>query len=210
MEKLEFKVITEESETEKFLQKVENYTGVRLPALYAARAKIVGIYARGQLSAGYMIVTKPMYRSLMFVPDKIRAQHPFFSNDCYEMMEVNGLWIGPAIKTPKAQFQIWLTLIKDIFLSKKKYLLLLSDSRNQTISHIHQLTNPTHLYEGNPEIRPGERTHKSVRISYTTRWNLLFNLPRYFAEYKSRQQRIRESVRQRGFSPAKKLQDTHA
>lgn len=192
MENLTFKTITSDSETKLFLDKVENYTNVRLPPNYTSNSRIVGAFLHDKLVAGYMIVTKPNFRSLLFVPDSTKKTHSFFSNDKYEMMEVNGLWIGPAIKTPNMQFKIWTKLAKDIFFSKKKYVLLMSNSRNKSIEHLHSLTNPEILYKGAPKLMNGHKTYSSIQVSFTTRWNIVFNFPKYLLELQRRKHRAEQ------------------
>ena len=98
MEKLTFKTLTSQEEIEFVLQKVESNHGVRLPTEYANNSKIVGAFLQGQLSACYMLVTRPEFRSLLFVPDHIKKSSELLQNDKFEMMEVNGLWIGPSLK----------------------------------------------------------------------------------------------------------------
>ena len=127
MKAIEFRAITCDNQIQSYIDKVESHTGVRLPFAYAKKSRIVGVFAQNQLVAGYMLVTVPEFRSLMFVPDKVKRSNEFFNEDSYQMMEVNGLWIGPALKTPNLQFRVWMHLLKDILLSKKKYLLLMSD-----------------------------------------------------------------------------------
>ncbi|HJO11069.1 MAG: hypothetical protein QGG67_16370 [Gammaproteobacteria bacterium] len=197
MEKLKFRTISSNQETNLFLKKIENHTEVRLPLNYATNGKIVGVFIHKQLVAGYMLITKPGFRSLLFVPEKIKNSHRLFLKDQYEMMEVNGLWISPTVKTPHMQYKIWINLVKDIFFSRKKYLLLMCDANNKTIEHIHSLTSPEPLYEGKPNIMAGEKTHTSIRVSYTTRWNIVLNIPKYWMELKSRERRAKESARQR-------------
>ena len=57
-----------------------------------------------------------VHRSLLFVPDEAKRNNKFFKNEEFEMMEVNGLWIGPALKSPSMQLKGWGHLIKDIFI----------------------------------------------------------------------------------------------
>jgi hypothetical protein len=190
MSSIEFKEITSTEETKLFLDKFENYTGVRLPTAYAKKSKVVGVFSQGRLSAGYMLVTEPGFRSTMFVPDATKAQSPFFKNDEYDMMEVNGLWIGPAIKTPQLQFKIWLRMVMDIFMAKKKFLLLMCDSRNENIKKLHNLTNPDFIYEGSPNTMAGENSVGSVRVAYTTRWKMIMGIPRYIKQLKIREKRV--------------------
>jgi hypothetical protein len=80
------------------LDKIKSNLGVRPPLSYANSRKIVGFFCSGQLSACYMLVTKPGFRILLFVPDQEKKKSKFFKNEEFEMMEVNGLWIGPALK----------------------------------------------------------------------------------------------------------------
>ncbi|PCH58946.1 MAG: hypothetical protein COC19_08040 [SAR86 cluster bacterium] len=200
--KLSFKTITSEEETSQFLDKIEDQTDVKLPTEYANNSKIVGVFLQNELVGGYMLVTKPYFRSLLFVPDKIKIQHPFFKNDEYEMMEVNGLWLGAAIKTPKLQYRFWMHLVKDIFLAKKKYLLLMSDSKNKNIEYIHNLTKPEIFYQGAPDLMAGDKSHSSIRVGFTTRWSLVLNAPKYFLELKSRQSRVKKGAKQRAFNRA--------
>ena len=200
MGKLEFITMSKMNDINLFLEKVENYTGIRLPISYATNSKIVGVFSQEKLIAGYMLVTRPSFRSLMFVPDQIKENNSFFENDSYEMMEVNGLWISPAVKSPKDQFRIWMKLIRDVFLAKKKFLLLMSDVRNKNIEYIHSLTNPEYIYEGAPQLMAGEDTHKQVRVAYTTRWRAILNLPKYWMELKSREARVSELLKKRLFA----------
>ena len=198
MEKMIFKTLKSEDEIKLFLDKVENYTGVRLPQNYAQNSKIVGVFLHDKLAAGYMLITRPGFRSLMFVPDNIKNSHKFFTNDQYEMMEVNGLWIGNAIKKPQMQFRIWLNLAKDIIISRKKYLLLMSNSNSKNIEYLHSLTNPVMLYEGTPNLMPGEKSYSRIRVSFTTRWKCFASIPKYWVVVsKNRQRRIRIATRQR-------------
>ena len=134
MEKLVFKPLTTKEEIDTYLDKVEHYSGVRLPYSYALSCNIVGVFLQNRLAAGYMLVTKPTFRSLMFVPDEVKKEHSFFKNDDFEMMEVNGLWIGPSLKTPNLQLRVWSKLILDIFRSRKKFVLLM---RNSQIGRAH-------------------------------------------------------------------------
>lgn len=195
-----FRTISNSEETNLFLNKIENFSRVRLPYNYAKNSKIVGVFVHNKLVAGYMLVTKPGYRSLLFVPDETKKSNSFFSKDEYEMMEVNGLWIGPAIKTPLMQYKIWIRLIIDIFLARKKYLLLMSDVRNKNIEYLHSLAEPEILYEGAPIVMAGEKTHPVIRVAFTTRWKAVINIPKYWLELKKREKRAFQSVKQRDFA----------
>ena len=46
----------------------------------------------------------------------------------------------------------------------------------------------------------GEKSHSSIRVSYTTRWSLLLNVPRYWLEYKGRERRFHRRLKQRAYS----------
>jgi hypothetical protein len=197
MDKLKFKKINTRSGIEQFIIKVEDYSGVRLPYNYASNSEIVGAFLHGKVVGGYMLVTKPEFRSLMFIPDEIKSSNPFFKKDSFEMMEVNGLWLGSSIKTPKLQFAFWIHLLKDIFFCRKNYLLMMSNTKHKAIERIHNLTNPERLYEGVPALSGAERTHDSVRVTYTTRWNMVLNLPKYYLEMKRREGRLSETFKNR-------------
>lgn len=189
MEKLDYKIITTKKETELVLDKIENYSGVRLPLDYANRSKIVGVFLHNQLAACYMLVSKPDFRSLFFVPDNIKKENKFFNNDSYEMMEVNGLWIGPALKKPSTQVRVWLHLVKDIFMCRKRFVLLMQNSRNKSMDRFMNMAKLNSIYAGPPLLRSGEQTHNSIKVSYTTRWSILLNTHKYILELRQRQQR---------------------
>lgn len=194
MENLKFKVVESESEVKSFVDKVEIHTGVRLPMQYANQSTIKGAYLDDKLVAGYMVVTKPDFRSLMFVPDEVKNSHEFFKNDQYEMMEINGLWLGPAIKTPKMQFAVWIRLILDVFKSKKQFLLLMSNARNKNIKKLHNMSKPNFIYTGPAQMMAGNTSHSEIRVGYTTRWNALLNIPKYWLEIKQREKRVRQRL----------------
>ena len=200
MDKMIFKTLEYEQEIELFLDKIENFTSVRLSKSYANSSTIVGVFLHNKLAGGYMLVTKPQFRSLLFVPDSIKANNKFFNNDIYEMLEVNGVWLSPAIKTPKMQYKFWMKLVLDIFFSKKKYLLLMSNLKNKNIEYLHSLSNPEILYEGSPNLMAGEKSHDLIRVGYTTRWKAVLNIPKYWLELKNRERRAKTFEKQRQFN----------
>jgi hypothetical protein len=197
MEKLTLKIIESEEETLSVLDKIETNLGVKLPFDYAKNSKIVGFFLRGKLSACYMLVTRPGFRSLLFVPDKIKNENNFFDNESFEMMEINGLWIGPALKNPSMQLTVWAHLIKDIFMSKKRFILLMQNSNNKCMERVMNMANPSLIYEGAPSTMAGERTHQSIRVSYTTRWSVFLNAPKCLRELFQRQQRTKLSSKKK-------------
>lgn len=189
MEKLTFKTITTQEEIELVLQKIESNLGVRLSNDYANNSKVVGVFLQGQLSACYMLVTRPSFRSLLFIPDHVKKSTELFQNEEFEMMEVNGLWIGPALKNPIMQLRVWAHLVLDIFMSKKRFVLLMQNSNNKCMEKFMDMANPQCIYEGEPLLMAGEKTHKTIRVSFTTRWNIVLNAPKYLKELLQRQQR---------------------
>jgi len=197
MTAIKFRTLTTDADIDKYLCKFETYVGIKLPYDYSTRSKIVGGFIGDDMVAGYMLVTKPEFRSLMFVPDAAKQEHEFFKNDQYEMMEINGLWIGAAIKTASDQFRVWLNLVWDIFAAKKQYILIMSNVRNENVKNMYNLTGSKLLYEGPPMLMAGAASHAGIRLSYTTRWQLMLNVPRYWMEYKSRERRFTRRLKQR-------------
>lgn len=197
MDKLIFRILKSNADIELVLEKIENYSGIRLPEVYASNSKIVGVFLHDQLAACYMLVTKPAFRSLIFVPDSIKRNDGFFSTDDFEMMEVNGLWIGPALKKPRQQLRVWMHLIKDIFMCRKKFVLLMRDVRNRNMERFMNMANPHILYEGAPQLMADDITHSKIQVSYTTRWKIVLNVHKYLAELIQRQRRAAAYTRQR-------------
>ncbi len=200
MEAIKFKTLSKESEIDLYLSKFEGFVGVRLPHDYSLRSTIVGAFKGDDMIGGYMLVTKPQFRSLMFVPDQVKEQGRFFKNDQYEMMEVNGVWLSAAVKSAADQYRFWMKMILDIFMARKKYILLMADLRNANVRNIHGMTNPELLYEGPPMLMAGARSHSSIRVSYTTRWQMILNMPRYFMEYRNRERRSSRRLKEREYS----------
>jgi hypothetical protein len=200
MRKLEFRTITDKDGIENVLNIVERYSGVRLPLDYAKRNKVVGAFSQNKLVATYMVVTQPNFRSLMFVPSDNWKNTDLSVTDDYDMMEINGLWISPALKTPLLQARIWAHLIKDIFMSKKKYVLLMRDSRNKIMERFLNMANPTTLYDGPPMLMAGATSHERIQVSYTTRWQIVLNSHKYIGEISNRMKRAREFEKSRSFS----------
>ncbi len=197
MDKLIFKTLVSNDEIDLVLNKVERYSGVRLPIVYAKNSKIVGVFLHNNLVACYMLVTRPGFRSIMFLPDNIRSSVELSSIDEFEMMEVNGLWIGPALKTPILQIRVWLQLVKDIFMCKKRFVLLMRDSRNSCMERFFDMANPRKLYSGQPFQSAENSTHASIEVSYTTRWKIVLNIHKYLRELADRQKRAKRGQIQR-------------
>lgn len=200
MEAIKFRTLKTESEIEFFLARFESYVGVRLPYSYAQRSTFVAGFRGGEMVGGYMLVTRPDFRSLLFVPDQVKRDHVFFRNESFEMMEINGVWMSASLKTASEQFSVWLRLILDAFRCRKQYVLLMANQRNGNIRHIHAMTGARDIYEGPPMLMSGDKSHSSIRVSYTTRWALLLNVPRYWLEFKSRERRFNRRLKQRALT----------
>lgn len=186
MEAITYRTLTTDAEIELYMRRFGNHVKVKLPHEYIARSKVVGAFRGENMVAGYMLVTKPAFRSLSFVPDEIKKSNRFFRNEEYEMMEVNALWIGASVKSPTEQFGIWLHMLKDVFTCRKKYVLLMADPRNSNICRIHGMMGKKELYEGPAFRMAGMQTHDTITVGYATRWSLIRNMPKYLAEYRSR------------------------
>jgi hypothetical protein len=192
MEKLTFREIETRIETELFIEKFQVSAGVRLPLDYVENSQIIGAFLHEKMVADYMIVTSPEYRSLIFVPDKVKNSNEFFKNSQNDMLEVNGLWISPAIKTPKQQFKVWFHMARNFITSRKKYVLLMSNSKNKNIKSLHGLINSVPLYEGSPNLMIGDESHQTIKVGYTTPWDCFACIPKYWiAVVQNRQRRLR-------------------
>ena len=191
MEALAFREICEEPEIDLFLERFQDYVGVRLPEDYVRKSRIIGVFLGNRLVGGYMLVLSPSFRSLLFVPDRTKDKNIFFANSPYEMMEVNGLWISSTLRNPKMQMTVWFHLVSNIFMAKKKYVLLLRDSRNKTMERLLGLAKPKVLYEGAPNLMAGDETHNQIQVSYASRWSILLNSYKYWIELRRRQRRAR-------------------
>lgn len=197
MEAITFKTLKKQEEIDSYLERFKTYVGVKLPYDYTQRCRIVGAFKADELVGGYMLVLRPDFRSLVFLPDEVKQTDPLFRNEVYEMMEINGLWIGAAVKTAWEQYRIWLQLAKDIFFSRKKYVLLMADSRNNNIRNVHAMTGARDIYEGAPVVMAGEKTHASIRVGYTTRWSIVRSLPRFWFWYRERELRFNRRLKHR-------------
>ena len=143
----------------------------------------------GQLASIYLLVTEPEFRSISFIPDEIKKTNPFFNEDQYNMVEINGLWISPSLKTPMLQVSVWGHLIKDIFLCKKKHVLLMRNSKTKSMERFLNMVNPEILYESEPNQMSGQKTHQMIEVSHSTRWSIILNTPKYIQEFYQRKRR---------------------
>ncbi len=198
MEKLDFRVIKDKKTKKQVLSKIHNYTGVMLPNEYLEQSKTVGVFLHDQLVAGYILVTRPDFRSLLFVPDKLKEESRIFSNNQYDCMEINGLWISPALKTPILQMKVWFKLVWDIFTCKKQYVLLMRNLNNKSMARFMTMANPIDIYSGEPFVMAGQETHEQIHVSYTTRWKLITNSYKYFFELLRRNSKAINFSRQSG------------
>ena len=189
MKKLNFEIVKDTSITALVLDKIEYFSGVRLPMDYARNSKLVVVRQNDKLVAGYMIVTKPPFRSIAFVPDGVAIKNSFFRNSIHDMIEVNGFWISPAVKSPYSQLRIWWQLAFDVFSERKNFVLLMRNEKNSNMQKFFCMVNPTNLYLGSPQLMAGESSHEKISVSYCTRWQLVKNLHRYAWELFHRQSR---------------------
>lgn len=210
MEKLRFKTLQSEAELEEVVSKIESHTGVRLPTAYLKKCKVVGAFLGKNLAGGYLLVTNPSFRSLMFVPDRAKAQDAFFGEDQFDMMEVNGLWLGSTLKTPELQARFWLKLIFDIFTCRKKYILLMRNIKTKSMERYFAMLNSKSLYRGVPQLIGEQNSHSEIDVSFTTRWSLLINLPKYVLEYRDRRKRAQIFDSERKLVPVRAMSNSQA
>ena len=208
MDKLDFRTIVDEKTKKKVVEKIHSYTGVMLPESYVNQSRIVGVFLHDQMVAGYMLVTRPGFRSLLFVPDRTKQENELLSNSHSEFMEVNGLWISPALKKPSLQMRVWFNLVWDIFSCGKKYVLLMRNLNNKSMERFMAMSNPTSIYEGEPFVMAGQETHERIEVSYTTRWSLIANSYKYIAELARRNRKATNFARQNGV--VKSLKGTYS
>lgn len=204
MEAIKFRTLKTDQEIDFFTSRFESYVGVKLPYDYSQRSEVIAGFKGGEMVCGYMLVTEPSYRSLMFVPDDVKSTHPFFKHDSYDMMEINGVWISASLKEVSEHFTVWMRMVWDILKCRKQYILLMANQRNTNIRNVHAMTGATDLYEGAPMLMAGDNSHANIRVSYTTRWAFLVNLPRYLLEYKRRERRAELRIKQRVYTRAAK------
>ena len=69
--------------------------------------------------------------------------------------------------------------------------------KNRPMERFLNMVTPNVLYEGPPSVMSGNKTHDEIQVSYTTRWSLVFNIPKYWIELKNRERRAKLSARQR-------------
>lgn len=204
MEAIKFRTLETDQEIDFFINRFESYVGVKLPYDYSQRSEVIAGFKGSDMVCGYMLVTEPSYRSLMFIPDDVKNTHPFFKNDSYDMMEINGVWISASLKEISEHFRVWMRMVWDILKCRKQYILLMANKRNTNIRNVHAMTGATDLYEGEPMLMAGVNSHASIRVSYTTRWAFLMNLPRYWLEYKRRERRSGRRIKQRVYAQTAK------
>lgn len=189
MAKLDFREIVDNSELELFLLRFMDYVGVKLPSQYVSRGTVVGVYLQNRLVGGYMLISTPPFRSLLFVPDSVKESNPRISAISSDALEINGLWISASLRSPDLQLAVWFHLVSKIFLSKKKYVLLLRNSHNRTMERLLGLAKPELIYEGAPMLMAGEVTHGRIQVSITSRWKILLFSYKYWYELKDRRKR---------------------
>ena len=46
----------------------------------------------------------------------------------------------------------------------------------------------------------GAQSHSTIRVSYTTRWQMILNMPRYFMVYRNRERRSTKRLKDREYA----------
>ena len=64
------------------------------------------------------------------------------------------------------------------------------DTKNENNKKLHNLTNPSFIYEGSPNTMSGENSVASIRVAYTTRWKMIMGIPLYIKQLKLREKRV--------------------
>lgn len=173
--KLKIRELDDDIEVEKFLVKFKDNIGVKLSLSYSKQGKVFGAYVDNQLVGGFMVITEPSYRSLMFVPDHVKDEDPILkSNSIRDFVEVNGFWIENRYRATNLSTKIWLSIRKEVLRANKTYLLLMYNAENKGLAKIYANMKPKRIYLGPARVMANQVTHNNIAVCAVHRTDFIF------------------------------------
>lgn len=163
-----YKEITDSEILLVYLNNFTKLVGITVPQEYFAANKVIGCFNKlGKLLGGYTIVISSPLRGYAILPQDVKANSPFLKQVSEkEMVEVNGLWVSKDINSLYHRAGFWVQLAKDVYRTRRKYLLLWYNKDIAYLHKLYQLAAPFTLYQGPAISNNGIQSHKNIYIGY--------------------------------------------
>ena len=171
---LKFSVVTSESDIQQCLLGFAKYVDVVLPMAYARQGFMTACHSDdGSLVGAYLIVTSPVFRTMVVTPQFVRENSLFFQNvSMHDCVEVNALWLSPEVTSKMEAISFWRKVVGDILKTNRLYLLLFYNSEIKALHRWYSYMSPTQVYVGPTEVLEGAKSHSSIFVGWVARANL--------------------------------------
>lgn len=164
------------------IERFETFVGVHMPLEYVSRGIVYGCYGAGeQMVGGYMLVTEPPYRGVVFLPDEIKNTHWFFQTvSPHRMIEVNAVWLNPHVRLDAWEWYIfWWRIVRSIRAQGRPYVLVWYNLLNSHLHRFYGRVQKEVVYTGDAVSGGKGHTHAKICVAYTTPKRLVFTLILY-------------------------------
>lgn len=177
---LTIRPIESESEKELFLENFAQFIGVRVPRKYLDQGRVTGYFsADGEMLGGYALILGPVFRSLLFIPDHVKKNSKFLSENAVEsFLEVNCAWLSPKVKSNMDAIRFWMHMRREILACNRTYLLVMYNRKIRYFAAFYARSHPQKIYEGPAELRSGEQSHDEIFVGYVCRADMWLSLYR--------------------------------
>ena len=157
----------------------EEFVGVPMPEVYIARGSLYGCFdSNDTMVGGFLLVTEPPYRGVVFLPDRVRETHWLFrtvSGD--RMVEVNCVWLEPRLRLSAWDWYVfWWRIVGAIARTGRSCVLVWYNRRNRHLHRFYSRVRKEVIYTGPPGQAAEGRTHAEICVAFSTPENLYFSL----------------------------------
>jgi hypothetical protein len=121
--------------------------GADLPIEYLLASRVVGIFANGELVAGYTIGTQAPLRLLEFVPEESRSELALPPSASWsDFCEVACVWREPRVSSLIMSCVVWPRILLDVLRTRKRF--LLGHNQSKALDRFYTTLGPWTLYSG--------------------------------------------------------------
>ncbi|MBT3980848.1 MAG: hypothetical protein HOE90_05800 [Bacteriovoracaceae bacterium] len=168
---MKFVELTSEKEINTYREMTSVQVDVLFPIEYLKRSRVVvWMDHEGVIKGGFVIVTKPPFRVLESIPQRVRNH---LDVEPFECVEVTGLWLHHSLENKRDSARFWLKLYREVWSMKKENIIYAYDIKKKKLKNIYQKGKPEVLYKGITIRLQGMKTSEVESVEMVRRKNVL-------------------------------------
>ena len=163
------KVLRQASDYKIFALECSKKLNLDYPLEYLMNAKVRAFYNKyGAMIGGYVLNFNGRFRVIESIPAHVKKDSPWINREVLNnSYEVTGLWLDHRLGDIGTNFIFWLTMYKDMIMTRRKYLVYAYDLDKTYLKKLYSNLKPKVIFSGKTIKQVGmhEACEESIEIA---------------------------------------------